>query len=109
LDNVLDGFENQFYQNLQVGKYFHRRRGVLSRGELLDVFLMLVVNREATKARIAEDLHRIRAKLGYINENVVKLNCPLIVQHSLGLFEDLFGMSCDRYLKSTIFWNGRPK
>ena len=108
LDNALDGFEGQFYQNWQVGKYFQRRHGVLSRGELLDIFLLLVVDREATKARITEDLRGIRKRHGSINEDVVKLGCPLVIQYSLGLFEDLFGMSCERYLRLNLFGDARP-
>lgn len=99
LDDALDGFENQFYQNRQVGKYFLRRHIVLSRRELLDVFLLLVVDREATQAKLTEDLRGIRKRHGSINEDVVKFGCPLVIQYSLGLFEDLFGMSCERYLK----------
>lgn len=178
-EEVLSKFEKVFYEKWAIGRLYQERGRKLSRKDLFDYLLSLVVYKDETqkqvkknihdipslnclnedflivnkiwikeykerlfpgqfhklsyifypaffqdlfgitlqehllselKRTLAQELHGIKKIIGHINKDIVELNkrnSSLIKKYGMGIFEDLTGMSFEKYIRSEDFWSER--
>lgn len=105
--NILLRFERViFKQAWQIGQRYAQEK--LTTTEALQAIIDLIINEEPAKQNLTANLHHWLKVIGYLNESIIWLNCPLVRKYGWQIFEDYFGMPWQTYIKSHLFWDAHP-
>jgi hypothetical protein len=99
MKNLLLRFYADYQKNWKTARTYKRE---LSETELSAVFLDLVINRKKTQLDLETGLRNLKT-FGPLDVNNVwtnRFSLPLVMKYGMGVFPDLFGKSCEDYLRA---------